>query len=1141
MMPSQPRSNGYTNGYNAGRPSSSSSNMAPVNGNGSPAFTSPQRNGWNPSALLNPRGYNPSSSARPPATQNNFSNNPPNQPSPMFQFDSPSGEQQVYQPPPASQFNGNRLPQNSINGGFSAYANTNGATNGMGNMLERMHGVTDRSMVPQKRRKMNEEQENQRKAEFSGGGGKDGPIGEYMREKRKQGQQEGMANGTTVPVSLVDDDEEVQVVGDSGDKEVCYGRIEGVQINAFKVPTPKQGARAVSDAFWPQVKIVLRRRFGDKTTIIHAVDSTREIIGCVDVSTSIGLTPILDSKYSIRTSARILTRQKKPGDLEPGTTGISRKYDLDLTLYGAKKWALAIGKHLSQKQLWLRTPLFVDAGIELHNPHTIQRPPQPPPRQLMAYGSRQAVTRTTEEMKNDIVNMFDSLERSEHLPEMNPDSRITTELLRHQKQGLYFMTNKEKERVFGADEKGNSSLWRLNISARGERSYYNVITGQEESQSPPQVLGGILADMMGLGKTLQIISLVVQTRDNEALEWSKQTPCSSQDNRDLCPVRKGKNKVPLPKLDHVPLVLNCKTTLLVSPLSTIANWEEQMKQHVKPGTLKYYVYHGANRIKDVQKLAEFDIVITTYGSVATEFSNRSKKKPGVYPLEEMNWFRIVLDEAHMIREQSTQQSKSICRLSANRRWAVTGTPVQNRLEDLGALMTFLRIKPFDEKGGFAQYIMSPFKMCDPDIIPKLRLLVDSITLRRLKDRIDLPPRHDQLVKLDFNPEERAIYEIFAKNANDRIKVIVGQREKSLSGKSYVHILQSILRLRLICAHGRDLLGEEDLKVMNGLSKDSAIDLDSDDEDDRPALSARQAYEMYNLMRETNADVCVACTRKIGPNEAIEADGDTKDEIVGHMTPCFHIVCNTCIDRYKADIEEITQGQSFNCPICQQFIKPFYFELRQGGLDDQEASRVKTKDNAKHGKHLDGYSGPHTKTKALLHDLLTSHQESLAMPDEPPIKSVVFSGWTAHLDLIQHALTENGITFTRLDGKMSRTARGAALDAFREDPSIHVILVSIMAGGLGLNLTTASKVYVMEPQYNPAAEAQAVDRVHRLGQKREVTTVRYIMNDSFEEKMLDLQEKKKKLASLSMDSEGRGRIDKAEAARKRLEDLRSLFK
>jgi SNF2 family DNA or RNA helicase len=181
------------------------------------------------------------------------------------------------------------------------------------------------------------------------------------------------------------------------------------------------------------------------------------------------------------------------------------------------------------------------------------------------------------------------------------------------------------------------------------------------------------------------------------------------------------------------------------------------------------------------------------------------------------------------------------------------------------------------------------------------------------------------------------------------------------------------------------------------------------------------------------------------------------------------------------------------------------------------------------------------TKALIHDLLASRQESELLSPESPIKSVVFSGWTAHLDLIQLALTENSIKYTRLDGKMSRTARGAALDAFRDDPSILVILVSISAGGLGLNLTTANKVYVMEPQYNPAAEAQAVDRVHRLGQKREVETVRYIMNDSFEEKMLELQDKKKKLASLSMDGEGRGRMDKAEAARKRLEDLRSLFK
>lgn len=426
-------------------------------------------------------------------------------------------------------------------------------------------------------------------------------------------------------------------------------------------------------------------------------------------------------------------------------------------------------------------------------------------------------------------------------------------------------------------------------------------------------------------------------------------------------------------------------------------------------------------------------------------------------------------------------------------------------------------------------------------LAELRLLVDSITLRRLKDRIDLPTRRDHLVKLNFNTEERALYDIFAKNANDRVKVIVGQN-KSLGGKSYVHILQSILRLRLICAHGQDLLGEDDLKVMSGLSKASAIDLDSDDEEDKPALSSRQAYDMLNLMQETNADVCILCNHKIGPNPNDVEPDEPREVVIGYMTPCFHIVCNACIDTYKAQIDQAAQGQNqVDCPVCQQHIRTSYFPLKQGDIKEEVDSRAQPKSKNKNNRP-ERYSGPHTKTKALIQDLLASNQESAMKPHEPPIKSVIFSGWTSHLDLIQIALEENGIRFTRLDGKMSRSARGSALEVFREDPSILVILVSISAGGLGLNLTTANKVYVMEPQYNPAAEAQAIDRVHRLGQKREVETVRYIMNDSFEEKMLDLQEKKKKLASLSMDSEGKAsRMDKTEAARKRLEDLRSLFK
>jgi SNF2 family DNA or RNA helicase len=152
-------------------------------------------------------------------------------------------------------------------------------------------------------------------------------------------------------------------------------------------------------------------------------------------------------------------------------------------------------------------------------------------------------------------------------------------------------------------------------------------------------------------------------------------------------------------------------------------------------------------------------------------------------------------------------------------------------------------------------------------------------------------------------------------------------------------------------------------------------------------------------------------------------------------------------------------------------------------------------------------------------------------------SVIFSGWTTHLDLIQIALEAANFKYVRLVGSMGRKQRAASLETFREDPSICIILVSIGAGGLGLNLTTASKVYMMEPQFNPQAEAQAVDRVHRLGQKREVTIHRYIMRGSFEEKVLDLQKKKKDLADLSMNK----KLDQHEIQRAKMEELRELFK
>ena len=913
---------------------------------------------------------------------------------------------------------------------------------------------------------------------------------------------------------------EVLSVSDEGEKEVCYGRLDRTKVNAHAVPFPDPKAIHLSKTDWPSIKLKLRRYPG-KNMIICVCDAAGKDFGNVDIKTALGLTPLLDTNPPmVRTQARLTNRKKQPHEL-PGQP-CSETYDMTINLYGKKKNAQKVGRHLSQKQLYLRMPFGVERGFEVHNPHTlVPTVPKVLPRTGLA-GSHGSgfTTRTPEEIRVEVTGMFDSLQKSLNLPEMDQDPHVITPLLAHQKQALFFMTTREHSKGFSEDE-GTTSLWRLHFKANGRKIYVNIITGHEEHEEPPPVLGGILADMMGLGKTLSILSLVVGSL-SESENFAKNAP--------LEPSLNGKHRN----------LKNSKTTLLVAPLSTIANWEEQISTHIAEGVLDTYVYHGNNRTQDVNELAKYDLVITTYAVVSSDFAGRKKRTEKESPLMLTNFFRIVLDEAHAIREQSTRQSQAIRALAANRRWAVTGTPVQNRLDDLGALIKFLRIKPFHEDASFNQFVLKPFKDADPEIIPKLRILVDTITLRRLKDRIDLPARKDQVVRLSFSEEEQQLYSWFKHQADAKMGLIAKEGSKNLGGRGYVHVLQAILRLRLICAHGKELLGEDDLKLTEGMTSSNSIDLDDENAQGHsanPALTNRQAYDMLMLNRETNSDTCISCTKRIEPkNRDDEVEGT---ETIGYMLPCFQMVCESCSKDVKRTIEaNLTPTNTYQCSFCTAPNTYSMIALTQQGIENAEEQKAMAKENPKQAKIMGRYGGPHTKTQALLRDLHDSLIESAAHPEEPPIKSVVFSGWTSHLDLIQIALEDASMKYVRLDGKMSRKNRNASLDAFREDPKVRVIIVSIQAGGLGLNLTTGSKVYIMEPLFNPAAEAQAIDRVHRLGQKREVVATRFIMADSFEEKMLALQKKKKDLADISM---AKGKLDKAEAMRAKLEELRGLFK
>jgi superfamily II DNA or RNA helicase len=130
------------------------------------------------------------------------------------------------------------------------------------------------------------------------------------------------------------------------------------------------------------------------------------------------------------------------------------------------------------------------------------------------------------------------------------------------------------------------------------------------------------------------------------------------------------------------------------------------------------------------------------------------------------------------------------------------------------------------------------------------------------------------------------------------------------------------------------------------------------------------------------------------------------------------------------------------------------------------------------------------------------------------KALVFSQWTSLLDLVEPHLRALGLTFTRLDG--STSDRGAVVKSFQEDERVSVMLLSLKAGGTGLNLTAADHVFLLDPWWNPAAEDQAADRAHRIGQERPVFVHRLVAENTVEERILALQEKKRALSAVATD-------------------------
>ncbi|CAM1509853.1 Fc.00g001880.m01.CDS01 [Cosmosporella sp. VM-42] len=760
-------------------------------------------------------------------------------------------------------------------------------------------------------------------------------------------------------------------------------------------------------------------------------------------------------------------------------------------------------------------------------------------------GSSESEAEEGEELEQD---QLDALYRKAQsfdfsTPEAEPVDSFAMTLRPYQKQALHWMMSKEK------DEKSNREpsmhplweeyTWPLKDvddkdlpQVQGQPKFYvNPYSGDLSLEFPVQeqhCLGGILADEMGLGKTIQMLSLVHSHKSEIALRHRAPAANISSVNQ---LTRLGMNS------DSV-LPAPC-TTLVIAPMSLLAQWQSEAEKASKEGTMKIELYYGNEKAPNLQALccasnaaSAPDLVITSYGVVLSEFTSITAKNGdksfhnGIFSLK---FFRIILDEGHHIKNRASKTAKACYEIAADHRWVLTGTPIVNKLEDLFSLVRFLGVEPWNNFSFWRTFITVPFESGEfMRALDVVQTVLEPLVLRRTKDMktpdglplVPLPPKHIEIVDIELSETERSVYDYIFNKAKRTFSQNV---EAGTVMKAFTTIFAQILRLRQSCCHpilvrNRDIVADEEqagaaADAVAGLADD--MDLESlithftaaTDEAQRESKQVFGAHALEQIRDEAENE-CPLCFEE-----------PMNDQTV---TGCWHSACKKClVDYMKHESDRGVVPRCFNCR--ETLNQRDLFEVVRHD-DDVDAFSKKPRISL---QRL-GVNASSAKVVALI-----SHLRALRR-EHPKMKSVVFSQFTSFLSLIEPALTRANVKFLRLDGSMAQKARAAVLNDFTEMKGFTVLLISLRAGGVGLNLTSAGRVYMMDPWWSFAVEAQAIDRVHRMGQESEVMVKRFVVKGSVEERMLRVQERKKFIAtSLGMMSDEEKKIQ-------RIEDIKELL-
>ena len=703
-------------------------------------------------------------------------------------------------------------------------------------------------------------------------------------------------------------------------------------------------------------------------------------------------------------------------------------------------------------------------------------------------------------------------------PEREPADTFTLTLRKYQRQALHWMISKERDEKVDGREVSMHPLWEaykfptkgvndddLPAVENQDSFYVNPYSGELSLDFPTQeqhCRGGILADEMGLGKTIEMLSLIHTNRATMDSE-----PPSSVMN--LARLPKGTGIEPAP----------C-TTLVIAPMSLLAQWESEAVKASKPGTMKTLMYYGSEKAVNLRSLCceanastAPNIIITSYGVVLSEFNqvaSRGGDRGAHGGLFSLDFFRVILDEAHFIKNRQSKTARACYELNAKHRWTLTGTPIVNRLEDLFSVVHFLRVEPWSNFSFWKTFITVPFDAGNfLRALDVVQTVLEPLVLRRTKDMktpdglplVPLPPRSIDVEEIELSKAEQDVYDYIYNRAK---RTFNANMEAGTVLKSYTTIFAQLLRLRQTCCHpiltrNMAIVAEEEdaanaSDIANGLGDD--MDLQeliqrftaTDEEQDANKFPS---HVLKQIQDEANISECPICSEE--------------PMIEPVVTGCWHSACKKClIDYIEHQKNKQELPRCFNCrePINQRDL----FEIiRHEDEPSDDEDLYSSTQSTPHVRITLRRISSQSSAKIIA---LVSHLKRLRQ-EQPTARSVVFSQFTSFLDLIGPALSRERFPYLRFDGSMNQKTRAAVLAEFIDGKRKGcVLLLSLRAGGVGLNLTAANNVFMMDPWWSFAVEAQAIDRVHRMGQESEVKVIRFVVRGSIEGKMLKIQERKK---------------------------------